>query len=370
MVRCWLSRWGVIASLLLVLVAFPRSAGGQTILTLTQTIPVGLQPSWVAVNPTTNLLYVTNYGGSTVSVVNAANGKTVATIPVGPNPRSISLNTTTNRAYTANVGNASVSVIDLTTNEVTATVVVGTTASVWHAVVNPTTNLVYVTMPSSDQLAVIDGNTNQVTSYFSTGAGSYPLDVVVNPTTDLVYVTDGHLNSVTVLDGASGQIVATIPVDVAPDRLTINTQTNRVYVSTQVCYQNTSVRCTISVIDTTSNQVITAIPLTVPGTSYTGVPDGIADNEATNRVYVGDLTDPYLLWQIDGGSNQIVATTMVGTDPLVVAVNSQTNVVYTANNGSNDVSIVEVHDAVFLPNLSNGGMMVGNLPHPLIPFPR
>ena len=45
-------------------------------------ITVGRNPSSVSVNPDRNIVYVTNYGDDTVSVIDGENNKIISTIPV------------------------------------------------------------------------------------------------------------------------------------------------------------------------------------------------------------------------------------------------------------------------------------------------
>ncbi|WP_144502512.1 YncE family protein [Bacillus thuringiensis] len=53
------------------------------------TIPVGSYPIEVAVNPNTNLIYATNTGSNTVSVIDLNTNSVIATIPVGSYPFGI-----------------------------------------------------------------------------------------------------------------------------------------------------------------------------------------------------------------------------------------------------------------------------------------
>ena len=131
-------------------------------------IPVGSNPSGVAVNPTTNRIYTANwnaYGHSgDVSVIdggtnteidtdgNPANG--ITRIAVGHAPRGVAVNPTANRVYTANAGSSTVSVIDSGTNTVVATVPVDAAYPVGVAV-NSTTNGIYTANQSSASVSVI-----------------------------------------------------------------------------------------------------------------------------------------------------------------------------------------------------------------------
>ena|SRR5688500_18385656 len=87
------------------------------------------RPTAVAVNSTTNRIYVALQGTgtgapSTVKVFSGADHALIATVPVGVNPSDILVNESTNKVYVVNNGN-NVSVIDGLTNEVTATLAVG-----------------------------------------------------------------------------------------------------------------------------------------------------------------------------------------------------------------------------------------------------
>src|SRR5262249_10243894 len=67
--------------------------------TVVATIPVGSQPFGVAVNPTTNRVYVANMSSNNVSVIDAATNMVVATVPVSSTPRGVAANSATNRIY-------------------------------------------------------------------------------------------------------------------------------------------------------------------------------------------------------------------------------------------------------------------------------
>jgi YVTN family beta-propeller protein len=97
--------------------------------TVTATVPVGLNPYAVAINPTGTRVYVTNYGDDvvlgTVSVIDTATNTVTATVPVEKCPVGISADSTGTMVYVANAASHTVSVIDTATNSVVATVPVG-----------------------------------------------------------------------------------------------------------------------------------------------------------------------------------------------------------------------------------------------------
>ena len=80
--------------------------------TVVATITVGSGPIGVGVNPTTNKIYVSNYGSGSVSVIDGATDTVTATVTVGTNPFGVGVNPATNKIYVANYGSGTVSVID------------------------------------------------------------------------------------------------------------------------------------------------------------------------------------------------------------------------------------------------------------------
>ena len=114
------------------LVATALPAAAQTLIA---TVPIGINPSQVAGNTTTNTIYVANSCGTdpacgrnspgTVTVIDGATNTVTATVTVGLFPLFLVVNPVTNKIYVTNYNSNSVSVIDGTTNTVTTTIAVG-----------------------------------------------------------------------------------------------------------------------------------------------------------------------------------------------------------------------------------------------------
>ena len=204
-------------------------------------IPVGDGPAGVAANSTTNRIYVGNRWSDNVSVIdgatyteidtdgNPANG--ITRIPVGYRPHGVAVNPTTNRIYVANWGSDNVSVIDGGSDTVDATIPVG--GGPVGVAVNPNTNRIYVTNQGSDNVSVIDGDSDAVETTVS--VGNYPYGVAANPTTNQIYVSNYVSNSasdnVSVMDGDKKTVVAIVPVGDDPNGVAANPTTNCIYVA-------------------------------------------------------------------------------------------------------------------------------------------
>lgn len=173
----------------------------------TITDPNAIDPVAVAVNPTTNTIYVANKGTNNVSVIDGSTNAVVATVadPKAVLPSGVAVNSTTNTVYVANEGSNNISVINGQTNSIITTIAVGTSPVAVD--VNSMTNFIYVAnagvLQGSDlgNVSVIDGRTNSMTT-LTDPKGMNPTAVAVNPATNKIYVANSGSNNVTVIAGA------------------------------------------------------------------------------------------------------------------------------------------------------------------------
>jgi YVTN family beta-propeller protein len=263
----------------------------------------------------------------------------IDTIDVGNSPRSIAVNPSTNRIYVANIFDNTVSVIDGTTNTVIATVDVGNSPT--DVAVNPSTNRIYVT--SAGAVSVIDGTTNEVID--TVDVGGSPIDVAVNPDTNRIYVgtitevQETFRSAVSVIDGTTNQVIDTFDLGsgvagVSGVAVAVNPSTNRIYVITNIIDSRGA--GVITVIDGTTNTVIATV--NDPETD----PTDVAVNPSTNRIYVTNVLDfgaSAGVYVIDGTTNEVIAT-IGGFSAVGVAVNPNTNRIYVTH-GENEVSVIE-----------------------------
>lgn len=171
------------------------------------TISVGAAPGGVAVDATTNKIYVANSGSNNVSVIDGATNSVVATIadPKAVAPVAVAVNPVTDTIYVANSQSNNLTVINGATNSVTATIPLATSPSGLD--VDPQTNFIYIANAGNSQtgdpgnITVIDGATHATTTLTDPKAQN-PAAVAVNPVTNKIYVANSGSNNVTVIDGA------------------------------------------------------------------------------------------------------------------------------------------------------------------------
>ncbi len=193
----------------------------------TTTVATGFGPAYIAVNPVTNKIYVTNEGnGVTPSTVTVIDGATNAAtnVTAGLAPFAVAVNTVTNQIYVANQGHtpnpSTVTVIDGGSNS-TTTLPAGTLPSA--VAVNSITNKIYVANFWSGNVTVIDGASNETTSL---AVGGGPNVVAVNPVTNKIYVSLG--GGVAVIDGASNSF--TTIHGIIASSVAVNPATKTIYV--------------------------------------------------------------------------------------------------------------------------------------------
>ncbi len=295
-------------------------------------IDVGSLPGALAVNPSTNLVYVVNNGDESISVIDGKTNQVVDTVNVGFEPAGIGVNSTTNRVYVSRL-DSKVRIIDGETNTVVTTITVGRQPS--GIGVNSVTNRIYVNNTKDLSVSVIDGNSNtvvQTVDIKKIGAEleTKPTWIGVNTSTNLVYVPNPAGNVVHVIDGSANSVIANVEVEGQPSGIGVNPVTNRIYVVNIT-------GDTISIIEGSANSVIGTVSM---GGAPQSVPAGASVNPATNSVYVTGNSNKVSV--IDGSTNLVTQTVKVGSGSSGVCVNPATGRVYVVNVNDNTVSVIDM----------------------------
>lgn len=205
------------------LVAGSFSIAVQLAGTRIATVPLGDEPTAVAINPAGTRVYVVN--GQNLSVIDTGSNTVIATVPVGFNPTAVAVHPAGTRVYVTDGSESAVFVIDTASNTVIATVSVGPIftgfsapppASPSGVAVNPNGNEVYVANSGNHTVAVINTASNAVTATVSvavlvlgpavqggtTERPRRPHFIAVNPAGTLVYVQNVATSTVTTINVA------------------------------------------------------------------------------------------------------------------------------------------------------------------------
>jgi YVTN family beta-propeller protein len=158
--------------------------------------------------------------------------------------------------------------------------------------------------------------------------GTGPYGAIFNPITGHVYTANIASSTVSVIDTTSNNVLTTIhlPNNYTPRELALDTKRNYIY--TANIFSNT-----LSVIDAATNSVIDTVQSSgsiVDGVTYDPVNDHIyAVNAGSGTVSV-----------IDGATRGVIDTITVGGDPKQGVFDPSNGLTYIPNRGSGTISVI------------------------------
>jgi DNA-binding beta-propeller fold protein YncE len=334
-------------------------------------ITVGNSPDGLAIDTSTNTVYVSNFGDNTISVINGATcdatnhsgcGQVPPTTDSGSGPSVPALDEATHTLYVPNANDGTVSVINTAACNATRQSgcdqkwpTIGVGPNPFSIAVDPGTDTVYVTSAPLGEGApvgsvyVINGATcnSGITGGCQVRAkvtvGSVPIGVAVVSATKTVYVVNEEDSSVSIFSAATcnaryvagcREPVHTLSVGRNGGYLVVNEATHTVYVSNQS--DNT-----VSVLNTLACSAPgwTQCRIAAPTIAVGGSPQGIAADTATGTVYEANLAnnDLSVINAQTCSADHVQAcerrwpTVRTGPFPDAVAVNERTDTIYTAN---------------------------------------
>jgi YVTN family beta-propeller protein len=208
---------------------------GVTNSTTTVADPNVIGPNAVAVNQATNKVYVANGGnyttnngnvtvidGATNSIITVTDPNALALGGTDSRGFAVAVDSTTNKIYVVNEGSHNVTVIDGANNSTVTVADLNALAPV-AVVVDSATNTIYVAnggclflsgCSNPGSVTVINGVTNSAMTVIDPSANT-PNAVAINAMTNKIYVTNLGSNNVTLIDGSTKPSDFIISVTVA-----------------------------------------------------------------------------------------------------------------------------------------------------------
>ncbi|WP_027476805.1 beta-propeller fold lactonase family protein [Curvibacter gracilis] len=275
--------------------------------------------------------------GANVSAFDLATNTVERTLTLpGSAGTGVAVNRQGTRVYLAGVPSRgiqipSLHVIDATTNTVLPSIALnGPSGAQWSGVaVNPAGDRIYVAQPTGRYIAVVDPGTSQVLTTIAV-SGS-PANLALNASGTRLYVANassGAGDSVLVLDTQTYATIATVPVTSGPSDLSFNPQGTRLYV-THPQFN------TVSVVDTTTNTLVTSLSMGFSPTALVVSRDG-------SKVYVSDYTYASAsVAVIDATTNTVVRSIPVGRRSTGIGISPDGRRVLVSNFISGNVSLID-----------------------------
>jgi YVTN family beta-propeller protein len=186
---------------------------------VTATVPVGIAPVSVAVDPRATRVLVANQGSNNLSVIDTFTNRVVTTVSVESGPVHVAVDSNPNvgRAFVASPSSAFISVLAVSTGQVLRRLSVG--PGVVASIPDSIPNRLFLVKGLQNRVAVFDVNLNVEIGGFSVGRGPYR--IALDPDRDKLYVVNRGGDSITVADRLSRRVEATIPVGKRPTAIAI-----------------------------------------------------------------------------------------------------------------------------------------------------
>ncbi len=222
-------------------------------------VTVGLSPVHFAFTQGGRYVYVTNFGGASISVVDTTSGKVTATIQTPNGPHGLLASPDGKRLYVACLNGQALAVIDTTTNTLAQTILLPDNAHPYSVVSDATGRYLYVTDNFVGRVLVVDTTRLQNPAQAVVGggkAGQQPVLLAISPDGKRLYVTNsgGNLSVLDVsADPTHPALVATVAVGRSPHGVAVSPD-GRYIVVANILSSN------LSVVDATSAQVIATLP--------------------------------------------------------------------------------------------------------------
>jgi YVTN family beta-propeller protein len=337
------------------------------------TIPVGDSPAGIAITSNNKFAYVANNNndgipnGNTVSVINLQTNSVQTTIsdPSFNEPYTVIINAAGTLAYVTNSGGTTITIINIATNTVIGTI--GGFDGPSGMAISPDGTTAYVNNYGSSSgvgsgngttVSVVNLNTNTIIDTITVGLA--PASLAITPDGAFVYVinyVDGNpgTGTISIIQTSNNTVVGTIPGFSGPFAIAIAPNGKRAYITNFGSNNFAPVGTTVSVVNLKTNTITATITL---GTQ----PSGIAITNDSRFVYVSNYNTLYLgpnftdLTPGIGTINIIDACTncvlpfvfVVGSSPDAIALSHNGCRAYVTNYSSNNVSVLNILDRMWL----------------------
>lgn len=271
--------------------------------------------------------YVGNFGDNSVSVIDTGTRKVVATIPVAAGPHGMAVSPDGRWVYVSGDASRLVNVIDTMMDRVVRTIDVGKAPNGIALTGDGKTLL--VTVNEEDRVAFINTTTFAIVG---NAAVPKPHTIAIRPDGKLAYVTSQEPGNsrLAVIDLATRTVIRTVALDHVPRDGEFASDGKTLY------FTEAGVNA-VQVLDSQSESVRAQIA--------TGVAPHYVNLFAGMKLGVIVVQGPGEVLLFDPATNAGIRAIPVGKQPHWLALAGDAQTAYVTNEGSNDVSIV---------NLSNG----------------
>lgn len=291
---------------------------------------VGDGPMGIAVNPKTNLIYVTNSLSNTISVISGSDDKIIKNISTAFPPLQVVVNPSTNKVYVSHQG--SVSIIEGLNNTLIDNIPISSRDPMAMSV-NPNTNYIFVGDGISKNVSAIDGIENKELAIISTGisidSNMKGIGISVDELRNKIYVANPSTNNITIIDGSNYKILSNVHAYIHPYDIAINPTSSIGYIVGET---------SLAQIDLSTNKIQ---DVTIPNNlSFFPSFNMVSINPVSNAAYIPDLYNN-VIYKIDSENTTYITTIRVDEMPMYLAINPDTDIVYVSNYRSDTITQID-----------------------------
>lgn len=268
------------------------------------------------------ILYVTNTGSDTITVINRENDYVVGTIGVGRDPMGIVSSPSGDMIYVANSGSNSISVIETSHHVVIDTVPVNFGISPRELAISPDGSRLYVSNYHSNNISIIDTTSKSFLGQLP--VGNNPMGITVNKSGTRIYVANSSSNSISVGDPFIMEVLRTVRMGSKPTDLLI--LRDRLFIANEGA--NTVYQVSIS-----SFRVEKEISA---GYGSHKLAMGMSETLFSSNINSNDVS------VIPVSTNIVIQRIAVENKPQEMIVDRNRRKLYVANSGSNTVSVIDL----------------------------
>ncbi len=222
-------------------------------------VRVGAQPVHMVASPDGRYVFVTNFSGASVSVVDTQTWRVTHTIQTPAAPHSIVLSPDGRYAYVACYLGAAVAIIDIAQQALVGTIPLPAQARPYGMGISRDGHYLYASDNFSGRLFTLDALTRRAIT--SVEVGLQPALIARSPDGATLYVANGKSHDLSILDigsdPAAPRVIATTPLEGYPHGVSVTPDGRYIAVADTVSGD-------VSIVDALSHQVIA----TVTGMKY------------------------------------------------------------------------------------------------------
>ena len=314
-------------------------------------------PTSPTYDPVTGSIYIADSDSDNISVLNTSTDLTVGNYPTGTYsygdsvPMAIALDASNGDLYIANSGDDTVLVWDPVSHSNVTTIAAG---SIPDAIAyDPVDGDLFVADSGSTTVTVIDGTSNMVVA--TVGVGTPPNAVTVDTANGEVFVGTGGPEygsaNVTVLSPSNYAVLANLPLDPTlnyPIGACFDPQDAHIFVTDGDSGN-------VTVINGTTNRYVTTVSVGSPDAPFGTYPDSCAFDSGDARVYVADgyydVVDV-----LDPTTDSVPSNVSVGDLPTGIAFDPQNDRLYTTNEASGNMTVIQGGPLLMPEVVANPGL--------------